>query len=155
MLLAQSAGTNTNAIWLGGLIVAAVAVSLLAFILVLVLLLRHFRANRHLLHAERMRSIEAGFSLDAPHPTDVQAKHMHHAFWISFWIVFGVPTAAFSAASAVTKEINGNLGLGIAIWVGAAVASVAAVVCATVLMTHSRTGRNEESGRIQRPLKPQ
>ena len=112
---------------------------------IVVLSLRHARANRELLHAERISAIEAGLPWQEPEsasavPPPAGAKFMHNAFWISFWIVSGVPGAAFSAASAATKEFHADqLAIGIAAWSAAAVASVAAVVCATTLMIYSRS----------------
>ena len=124
-------------------------VAILGGCAIVVLSLRHARAKRELLHAERIRAIEAGLPWESPplspatKPESAQppgAKFMHNAFWISFWIVSGVPGAAFSAASAATKEFHADqLAIGIAAWSAAAVASVAAVVCATTLMIYSRS----------------
>ena len=138
MLLAQESQlvSGISVLALVGLL-AAIGVVLFAIVL-LVLLLRHTRANRELLHTERLRSIEAGFPLEPPDPMKIQNAYMHNAFWISFWIVFGVPGAAFSGAVAATKAVGGSLPSVIVIWIGASAASIAAVVTATILMIHSR-----------------
>jgi Ca2+/Na+ antiporter len=147
MLLAQTAA-DTNWAWLTVSAVVGVAL-LLVFVLFMVLLFRHLRSSRQLTHTERMRSLEAGFPLQAPPPPEetetTQAKLMHNAFWISFWIVVSVPAAALSAASAGTKTVNENIALSIVVWIGAAVVSVAAVVCATVLILNSRGHRADDS----------
>jgi len=154
MLFAQEAAPNTSSIWL--LTVIAVGASLLlvfVFVMFIVLLFRHLRSVRQLTHIERMRSLEAGFPLEAPEETKAQAKFMHNAFWISFWLVFGVPSAALSAASAGTKTVNGSIALSIVIWIGAAIASIAAVACATVLMLNSRPRKADDSDGLRKTTK--
>lgn len=138
MFIAFGAITSFSLFWPAIILVAGAAAVLFVF-MITIMLFRQATENRKLLHAERMRSLEAGIPLNPPEQINVQAKFMHNAFWISFWIVFGVPSAAFSAASAASHE-NGSLGLRIVIWIGSALASIAAVVCATILMIHSRGG---------------
>jgi len=152
MILAQSDAPNTAPIWL--ICLAVGVASLLVFVSFIVLLFRHLRSVRQLTHTERMRSLEAGFPLEAPEETKTQAKFMHNAFWISFWLVFSVPAAAMSAASAGTKTVNESIALSIVVWIGAALVSVAAVVCATVLMLNSRSHRADDSDSLRKTTKP-
>jgi NADH:ubiquinone oxidoreductase subunit 3 (subunit A) len=142
MLLAQSGFTTTSQAWVAILSVAVVM--LFVGVVSLVMLVRHVRSSRQLLHAERMRSLEAGFPLEAPEEAKLQSKFLHNAFWISFWMVFTVPTAALSAASASTQA-NATLALSIVIWIVAGAVGIAAVVCAAVLMIYSR-GRKSDDG---------
>jgi hypothetical protein len=156
MLLAQFAAPDTTSFWLIG-VVLGVAL-LIGFVFFMVLLFRYLRSSRQLTHTERMRSLEAGFPLEAPvAPEETeshQAKFMHNAFWISFWLVSSVPAAALSAASAGTKTVDGSIALSIVVWIGAALASVAAVVCATVLMLNSRGHRADNSDGLRKTTKP-
>lgn len=127
----------------------AVGVSLLLVVAAfLVLLFRHLHSVRQLAHLERMRSLEAGFPLEASDDAKMRAKFMHNAFWISFWLVVSVPGAAMSAASAGTAKVNGNVTLLAVIWSGAALASIAAVAGATVLMLNTRPRRSEEDANV-------
>lgn len=142
MLLAQSSLTITSQAWVAILSVAVVV--LFITILFLWMLFRNVRSSRQLLHAERMRSLEVGFPLEAPEDAKLQSKFLHNAFWISFWMVFTVPTAALSAASASTQT-HASLALSIVIWITAGAVGIAAVVCAAVLMIHSR-GRKADDG---------
>ena len=142
MLLAESDLPTTSQAWVAILSVAAVL--LFVGVVFLVMLFRHVRSSRQLLHEERIRSLEAGFPLEAPEEAKLQAKFQHNAFWISFWMVFSVPAAALSAASASTQT-NATLTLPIVIWIMAGAISIAAVVCAAVLMIASR-GRKAEDG---------
>lgn len=136
---------------LGWILIVCGVTLLLSFFLVLALLLRHARQQRHLLHLERMRSIEAGYPLQTTDPAEQQTRYLHNAFWIAFWMGFGVPAAAFSAAAATTQEIDEPLGLGIAIWISAAAASVAAVICATILMAAPRITRGSQAAPVPKP----
>lgn len=154
MLLAQMSVTNTIPNWLVVVIVVVPAAFLFLFTL-MTILLRHLRANRALLHAERMRSIEAGLPLDVSDQTKLQAKYMHNAFWISLWLGFAVPASAFSAAAAATRTADKSLGLVLAVWICAAVAAVAAVVCATVLMINARCRQVQAGGECQKPPQSQ
>ena len=142
-------------------------VAILGVCAIVVLSLRYARAKRELLHAERIRAIEAGLPWQEPESApevapQVSEKHkspgakfMHNAFWISFWIVSGVPGAAFSAASAATQKLHvEQLAIGIAAWSAAAVASVAAVVCATTLMIYSRSRLEPRDSYSAKPRKP-
>jgi hypothetical protein len=150
MLLAQSSSTVTHSTW-PAMMLGAGGGLMLVFILFLVLLFRHLRTSRQLLHVERMRSLEAGIPLEAPEETKLQSKFQHNAFWISFWMVFSVPGAALSAASAATQ--TSALALSILIWVVAAVVSVAAVVCAAILMIYSRGRRPDDADLLRRAPK--
>ncbi len=107
---------------------------------IVVLLLRHARNNRELLHAERIRAIEAGLPWQEPEPESAKpgAKFVHNAFWISFWLVVSVPSAAFSGASAGTKYAD-QLAIAIAAWSAAGLASIAAVAGAATLMIYARS----------------
>lgn len=153
MLFAQESanafGRSFSLIPLIGLVVATAVCGLT--ILLIVLLLRHWRFTREKLHAERLKMIEAGYPLEEAESTKRRQQYMHNAFWISFWMVALVPSAAFSAAATATdrRELAGYI---IAIWIGASVASVAAVVCAAVLMICSRCSR-EDGGDAQMPMK--
>lgn len=140
-------------------------VALLGVWTIVVLLIRYARAKRELLHAERIRAIEAGLPWQEPksaQPESAQpesaepgAKFMHNAFWISFWVVVSVPSASFSAAATATKELHvDQLALGIAAWSAAALVSVAAVVCATTLMIYSRSRRESRDSDSTNPRKP-
>lgn len=152
MLLAQAPALGT--FWNWQLILIATGASLLLLgVLFLVLLFRHLRSVRQLTHLERMRSLEAGFPLEAPEETKTHAKYMHNAFWISFWLVFSVPGASLSAASAATNKANGSIALLIIIWGGAAIATIATAVCATVLMLKTRP-HTHESDDLMKPKKP-
>lgn len=142
MLLTQSGLTTASQAWIATLSVAVVV--LFVGIVFLLMLFRHVRSSRQLLHTERMRSLEAGFPLEAPEEAKRQARYQHNAFWISFWMVFTVPAAALSAASASTQS-NASLALSIVIWIAAAAVGIAAVVCAAVLMISSR-GRKADDG---------
>ena len=137
MLLAQTSVTGAIPTWLV-VVIFVVPTALLFVFMLTTRLLQHLSANRTVLHAERLRSIEAGLPLDVSDQTKLQSKYMHNAFWISFWLAFGVPAAAFSAAATATRIIDKSLGLGLAIWICTALASIAAVVCAIVLMIHAR-----------------
>ena len=123
---------------------------------IVVLSLRYARSNREMLHAERLRAIEAGLPWQEPESVSESAqpgaKFMHNAFWISFWVVVTVPGAAFSAASAVTTEFH--IAIGIAAWSAAAVASVAAVVCATTLMIYARSRQEPRDNNLAKPREP-
>ena len=141
MLLAQAGLATTSQAWVAILSVATVV--LFIGVLSLVMLFRHVRSSRQLLHAERMRSLEAGFPLEAPEEAKLQAKFQHNAFWISFWMVFTVPTAALSAASASTQS-NASIALSIVIWIVAGAVGIAAVVCAAVLMIYSRARKADD-----------
>jgi hypothetical protein len=138
MPLAEIAATNTAQFWVA--FATVVFVLLFIGVLLLVAIFRHIRSSRQLLHAERMRSLEAGFPLEAPEEAKLQSKYQHNAFWISFWMVFTVPAAALSAASASTQT-NATLALPIVIWIVAGSVGIAAVVCAAVLMISSRGRR--------------
>ncbi len=155
LFLAQSDPSSMNVNWTWPVIAILIASGLLlAFGLFFGLLFRNLRASRQLLHAERMRSLEAGFPLyppESPEDTKVHSKFLHNAFWISFWLVFGVPSAALSAASAATKT-DASLALSIVIWVAAAVVCVAAVVCAAVLMIYSHRSASNGEG-LQKIIK--
>lgn len=148
MLLAESGLLTTSQAWVAILSVAVVVLFINA--LFLVLLFRHVWSSRQLLHAERMRSLEAGFPIEAPEEAKLQAKFQHNAFWISFWMVFTVPTAALSAASA-SSQTHPSLALSIVIWLSAAAVGIAAVVCAAVLMISSR-GRKADNGDALRKM---
>lgn len=141
MLLAESDLSTTSQAW--GSILSVVTVVLFIGVLSLVMLFRHIRSSRQLLHAERMRSLEAGFPLEAPEDAKLQAKFQHNAFWISFWMVFTVSTAALSAASA-SSQTNAPLALSIVIWIVAGAVGIAAVVCAAVLMISSRVRKADD-----------
>ncbi len=131
-------------------------VAILGACAIVVLSLRYARANRELLHAERMNAIEAGLPWQEPESVSESAqpgaKFMHNAFWISFWVVVTVPGAAFSAASAVTTDFH--IAIGIAAWGAAALASVAAVVCVTTLMIYSRSCQEPRDSYSAKPRKP-
>jgi hypothetical protein len=142
MIFAQSGLSTTSQAWVAILSVAVVV--LFVGVLSLVMLFRQVRSSRQLLHAERMRSLEAGLPLEAPEEAKLQSKFQHNAFWISFWMVFTVPPAALSAASASTQT-NEYLALSIVIWITAGAVGIAAVVCAAVLMIYSR-GRKADDG---------
>lgn len=144
MLLAQIAPVEATRIWVPVASVAFVVVFIT--VMFLVLIFRHVRSSRQLLHVERMRSLEAGFPLEAPEEAKLQSKFMHNAFWIAFWMVFTVPTAALSAASASTKA-NAPIALSIVIWLAAGGVGIAAVVCAAVLMIHSRGFKADDGDR--------
>ncbi len=105
---------------------------------IVALSLGHARTKRELLHAERIRAIEAGLPWQEPEQESAKsgAKFMHNAFWISFWLVFTVPGAAFSGASSGTKYVD-HLAIAIAAWSAAGLASIAAVGCATKARTRS------------------
>ena len=136
-----------------GVLISAVALgAVFVFVIgILALSFRYARANRELLHAERIRAIDAGFPWEEPESAQAGAKFMHN----SFWIVVGVPGAAFSAASAATKQFHvEQLAIGIAAWSAAAVASVAAVVCATTLMIYSRSRQEPRDTYSERHRKP-
>lgn len=136
-LVGQTAAPSNSAmIW--ATLVAATATSLVISITFLILLFRHLRSVRQLTHLERLRSLEAGFPVEAPEETKAHAKFMHNAFWISFWLVVSVPGASFSACSAASAKLNGASVLQIVIWSGAAMTSIAAVACATALMIKTR-----------------
>lgn len=107
---------------------------------IVALSLRHARSNRELLHAERMRAIEAGIPWQEPEAESDKpgAKFMHNAFWISFWLVVSVPGAAFSGASAATNEVDQSA-ISIIAWIAAALVSIAAVVGAATLMIYARS----------------
>ena len=143
MLLAQSTETSTSWFWPAiGMAIGFAALGII--VLFLLLLFRHLRADRQMLNAERMRSLEAGFPLEAPEAAKILGKFVHNAFWISFWLVFSVPAAAFSAASAATREWQGSTATSIVIWIAAAAASIAAVSCATALMLFTRFRKVDE-----------
>jgi hypothetical protein len=144
MFLAQSVATNASWFWPAIIVMSGFAVLGIS-VLFLLLLFRHLRADRQLLNAKRMRSLDAGFPLEAPEAAKIQAKFLHNAFWISFWLVFSVPAAAFSAASAATREWQGSTGTSIVIWIAAGAASIAAVCCATALMLFTRFRKVEEA----------
>ncbi len=139
-------------------------VAILGVCAIVVLSLRHARVKRELLHAERIRAIEAGLPWQEPESApkvapQVSEKHkspgakfMHNAYWISFWVVVTVPGVAFSAASAVTTEFH--IAIGIAAWGAAALASVAAVVCVTTLMIYSRSCQEPRDSYSAKPRKP-
>jgi hypothetical protein len=146
MLLAQSVATSASRFW-PAIVVMSVFALLGIIVLFLLLLFRYLRADRQMLNAERMRSLEAGFPLEAPEAAKTQAKFVHNAFWISFWLVFSVPAAAFSAASAATREWQGSTATSIVIWIAAAAASIAAVGCATALMLFTRFRKVDEGDR--------
>ena len=137
MLIIFGAATYATLLLPSLFIVGAAAAMVFVF-MVAIFIFRQLRISREYLHAERMKTLELGMPLEPPEQTNVQAKFMHTAFWISFWIVVGVPSAAFSAASTMCREIGGNVGLGVVVWVGAVLASIGAVVCATILMIYSR-----------------
>jgi hypothetical protein len=135
MLFAQSGLTTTSQVWVAVLSVSVVIIFL--GVLFLRAIFRQIGSSRDLLHAERMRSLEAGFPLEAPEQARLPAKFQHNAFWIAFWMVFMVPSAALSAASASTQT-NVAFSLSIVIWIAASAVAIAAVVCALVLMIYSR-----------------
>lgn len=134
-------------------IALAIAAGLGLVVFFLVLLFRHLNSVRQLAHHERMRTLEAGFPLEAAEETKAHAKFMHNAFWISFWLVFSVPAAALSAASTATVKINGSTMLLAVIWSAAAAASIAAVVCATMLMINTKPRKTEEAESWAKPKK--
>lgn len=107
---------------------------------IVALSLRHARTNRELLHAERMRAIEAGMPWqDSEAESDKPgAKFMHNAFWISFWLVVSVPGAAFSGVSSGTKYVD-QPAIAIIAWIAAALVSIAAVAGAATLMIYARS----------------
>lgn len=143
MLLGQAAAANTPLLWV--LLGVAGGVSLLLLVVFfLVLLFRHLASVRQLTHAERMKTLEAGFPLEPAEEMKAHAKFMHNAFWISFWLVFSVPAAALSAASTATTKVNGSTTLTAIIWTGGAAASIAAVVGATVLMLSTRARQEDD-----------
>ena len=120
---------------------------------ILILSLHHARANRELLHAERLRAIEVGLPWQEPESAKPGAKFMHNAFWISFWLVVSVPSAALSGASAGTKYAD-QLAIVVAVWSAAALASIAAVVCATTLMIYARSRQEPRDSYSAKPRKP-
>jgi hypothetical protein len=152
MLLAQAAEPSPSLYWL--LTATSAGVALLGvLVFFFVLLFRHLRSVRQLTHLERMRSLEAGFPLEAPEEMKIQAKFVHNAFWISFWLVFSVPAAAFSAASAATAKVNASVGLLAVIWIGTAMASIVAVAGATVLMLNTRPRKGDDEDGMRKPTK--
>jgi hypothetical protein len=148
MFLAQAAAPVSSGVaWFSA---ASAGFAVLGVMVVfLVLLFRHLHSVRQLTHTERMRTLEAGFPLEAGEGTKAQAKFMHNAFWISFWLVFSVPAAALSAAATATGNVNGSTTLVALIWSGAVAASVAAVGGATVLMLNSQPRKTDESMPMQ------
>lgn len=116
-----------------------VAVGILVGCVIVILSLRHARASREMLHAERTSAIEAGLPVwEEAESAKHGSKFMHNAFWISFWLVVSVPGAAFSGASAGTKYVD-QLAISIAAWSAAALVSIAAVISAVTLMIYARS----------------
>jgi hypothetical protein len=143
MLLGQAAAANSPMM----LIVIAVSGGIAILLLVvffLVLLFRHLTSVRQLTHAERVKTLDAGFPLEPAEELKAHGKYMHNAFWISFWMVFSVPAAALSAASTASAKVNESTVLMAIIWTGGATASIAAIAGATVLMLSTRS-RKEDS----------
>jgi hypothetical protein len=143
MLFGQAAASSMTLSWVF-IWVGAGASVLLVVVYFFVLLFRHLGSVRKLTHAERMKTLEAGFPLEPAEAMKTHAKFMHNAFWISFWLVFSVPAAALSAASTATAKVSGSPILIGIIWSGGAAASIAAVVSATVLMLSTRSQKTEE-----------
>ena len=139
-LLAQTSAAGPSWLW-PALIIAGVVALVLLIVLTILLTFRGIFVSRRLLHAERMRSLEAGIPWEPSPVEKSQSQFMDNAFWISFWLVTAVPSAAFAAATTATQEMNKTMALAIVIWSGAALASVAAVTCATILMIYSRSGQ--------------
>lgn len=152
-MVQEQATTSLPLFW--GVLAIAVGVGLLLLLVFfLVALFRHLGSARQLTHAERMRSLEAGFPLEPAAEAKAHAKFMHNAFWISFWLVFSVPAAALSAASTATAKVNGSPTLIAIIWTGGALASVAAVAGATVLMLSTRLRPEDHNSALSNLKKP-
>ncbi|WP_166823614.1 hypothetical protein [Thalassoroseus pseudoceratinae] len=112
-----------------------------------IMILRLKRANRSLLHEERLQALEKIASL--PDASSVQPflneleetgqSPNSGRLWIAFTMGCLVPVAAFAAVSMQngTKE-----GVQIASWIAAIIVSVACVICATILAATSSRRAN-------------
>jgi NADH:ubiquinone oxidoreductase subunit 3 (subunit A) len=149
MILGQTAASTSPIMWAAIGVSGGIAILLLV-VFFLVLLFRHLASVRQLTHAERVRTLEAGFPLEPAEEMKAHAKYMHNAFW--FWMVFSVPAAALSAASTASAKVNESSVLMAIIWTGGATASIAAIAGATVLMLSTRS-RHEDSDVLGKAMK--
>jgi ABC-type glycerol-3-phosphate transport system permease component len=136
--------------WLVVVVVVVPASLLFVFMLVL-MLLRHLRAERKLMHIEQMRAIESGQPLDKYNQAMLEAKQIHNVDRISFALAFGVPVAALSAATLATWIVDKNLGMVLAIWISTALSIIAAVVCAIILVLNSHRNPGDSAPKQNAP----
>ena len=120
-------------------------VPLLIGCIALFIVMKYVRRSRELLHAERLKSIDAGLPWQNPGIGAIENKFMHNAFWISLWMVAIGCGASFSSVSAAMSEPTfEDTRIATVAWCCAALASIAAVICATLLMLKSRTRRRDQ-----------
>jgi hypothetical protein len=123
----------------------------MAFVIVLALLtvfflwaclwivLRNLLAMRKLLHAERLKMIEAGQSKELLQAIENQSQS-HRFFSIAFSLASFVPMVALLGATFATVRYGESFATPLVAWCGAVVVSLASTICATIVMSCRRSG---------------